>query len=519
MTEITRRHLLGLAGASAAGAAVCVCARRALAATQHPVTAAEHTPAVLPETARQHFVTRPDLQPPKIAVTQYGHVASSRYIFLDSPAAGPGTGGAVIINSKGDLIWFDPDSPGQNKMDVNAQMLNGEPVLTWFQGPIVLGHGEGQAYIADNTYTVQQTVSAQKALSGSGADGLKVDLHEFFITPNNTAIISAYNMHSGVDLSGIGGPSSGHIFSGVFQEIGLVGSQAGQLLFQWDSFPMVPISESQMPIGGFGNGSKADPFDYFHINSICLDTDGNYLVSSRHCWTIFKINSQTGDVMWRLGGKRSSFNVGPDAVFHWQHHVRRTSPGELTVFDNGAAGKTFETETRSRAMILNVNETTMEASLKRGFAYPLQNVLAWAMGSAQVLPDGDMFVDWGETARFSQFSAEGKLVLDGRMNKHAPSYRGFSQVWSGHPTTRPSVVAKPSSTGATVYASWNGSTEIASWVIWAGETSTSLARVTSAPRTGFETTIAVQNAGPYFMAVARDAKQNILRKSEVVQVS
>ena len=91
------------------------------------------------------------------------------------------------------------------------------------------------------------------------------------------------------------------------------------MLFQWDSLDHVPVTDTYRPFAG---GTKADPFDYFHINSISIAPDGDLLVSARNTCAVYKVARPTGQVTWRLGGKRSSFRMGPGATFWWQHDVR-----------------------------------------------------------------------------------------------------------------------------------------------------------------------------------------------------
>ena len=59
----------------------------------------------------------------------------------------------------------------------------------------------------------------------------------------------------------------------------------------------------------------------------------------------------------------------------------------------------------------------------------------------------------------------------------------------------------------TVYASWNGATQVASWNVLAGATATSLQPVAHAARGGFETAIALPagTTGPFVTVQALDA--------------
>ena len=190
--QITRRRALRVAGAAAAGVTgAALGALRAEAAGHQPSPTASPSPSPsggwVPPPAPS-FVSRPDLTPPPISVTQYGRVSPGRYIFLDSPNAGPGVGGGVIIDHTGELVWYGPDTATEHKLDVNVQALDGEPVLTWWEGTIVSGHGEGKGMIVDSSYRVKHAIYAK--------NGLKADLHEFFITPDGNAIISAFRLHS-----------------------------------------------------------------------------------------------------------------------------------------------------------------------------------------------------------------------------------------------------------------------------------------------------------------------------------
>ena len=126
-------------------------------------------------------------------------------------------------------------------------------------------------------------------------------------------------------------------------------------------------------------------WDFFHINSVDLDGDGNLLISSRSMQTLYKLD-RTGRILWRLGGQRNDFEIGPGANFAWQHHARRQPDGTLTVFDNGA---TPAVEKRSRGLILDVDEQAMSATLLHQYTHP--KILAASQGSVHPLRD----TSWG----------------------------------------------------------------------------------------------------------------------------
>jgi hypothetical protein len=135
----------------------------------------------------------------------------------------------------------------------------------------------------------------------------------------------------------------------------------------------------------------------------------------------------------------------------------------------------------------------------------------------QVLPDGEVLVGWGNLPYFSQFAADGTLILDGQFPVGDQSYRTFTSAWTANPTDKPAVAARVNPAGGSaVYASWNGATKVDTWTVLAGKTPGALARVGAQRRSGFETTITVHSTGPYFAVIAEDAGGHALGRSPTV---
>ena len=205
----------------------------------------------------------------------------------------------MIIDGNGDLVWFLDLSPGADStmraFNFNVQTLRGEPVLTWFQGAVTDGHGQGHYEIWGTNYT--------KVAEVYGQDGYQGDLHEFVLTDRGTALFTCYGQAT-TDLSGFGGQTAGKYLYGVVQEVDV---STGQLLFEWRSDEHVALGES---IGGIK--TSAIPWDYFHVNSICVDpTDDNLIISGRNTWAFYKVDRVSGAVIWRLGGRATDFDIGP----------------------------------------------------------------------------------------------------------------------------------------------------------------------------------------------------------------
>jgi outer membrane protein assembly factor BamB len=468
----------------------------------HRVTAVATSPSTTAAapSALQSFVTRPDLLPPIVRVTSYSSTAHTTppFIFIaprNYNTKAPGQAGLMILDRSGRLVWFKPITP-QAPFDFNAQSYRGRPVLTWWQGKIVVDYGVGTAEMADSAYNFQQSLPA--------GHGIQADLHELTLTSAGTALVTAYHVVT-TDLSSVGGQAKGQLVGGHAQEIDLA---TGKVLFDWDSTAHIALDESYVGV------PKTGQYDYFHINSIAEAPDGNLLISARNTWAVYKIDRSTGKVLWRLNGKKSDFTMGPGSVFYWQHDARPHGPGTISVFDDGAPSE----EQRSRGLVLAVDDKAMHVSLAHAYVHPA-GFLAANQGNVQVLPDGRVFVGWGNQPYFSEFATDGTLLLDGEMPIGYRSYRALCHDWGGKPTEPPAVAARSNPAGGTVaYASWNGATDVYSWNVLAGKESTSLEVVGSQLSSGFESAIAVNSSAPYFAVVAMSSRGKELGRSPMTNV-
>jgi hypothetical protein len=247
----------------------------------------------------------------------------------------------------------------------------------------------------------------------------------------------------------------------------------------------VPLSDSY---SNPAHASSAEPFDFFHVNSIGVDQDGSLLISARNTWTVYDLDPLSGQINWQLGGKQSSFTIAPGARTAWQHDPRQLADGEFSIFDNGAAPAIHS---QSRGIVVSLDAQSRTASLTTQLEHP-PPLLADSQGNMQALENGDWFVGWGQDPDFSEFNAAGALLFDARFPPHTQSYRDFRFAWTGLPSEPPAFAIEPAAgRAASVYASWNGATLVAAWRVLSGPTASRLTAVAQAPHSGFETTIAV----------------------------
>jgi arylsulfotransferase ASST len=251
------------------------------------------------------------------------------------------------------------------------------------------------------------------------------------------------------------------------------------------------------------------PYDYFHVNSVEPGPNDTLIVSARHTHAVYEISKRTGRIVWRLGGKRSDFEMGPGTRVAWQHDARLHPDGTLTIFDDGAAPAV---EKRSRAIVLRLDTHRMTARLVRAYVHP-DGLLASSQGNMQVLPDGHVLVGWGSEPYVTEFSNAGEVVFDMRFNKGADSYRAYRFPWVGHPTGRPSLAAKRKKDDVQAWASWNGATQVRSWALLAGPDAAHLSRIAVVSRNGFETPIDVHTKARRLAVEALDAAGRVLGTS------
>ncbi len=167
----------------------------------------------------------------------------------------------------------------------------------------------------------------------------------------------------------------------------------------------MPYSESEQPLPA----SASDPWDWFHMNAVKLDTNGNLLIDARDTWTTYEVSKKTGKVRWQLGGKDSSFKLAAvkgqsldnaGEIFAWQHDPEAHGDGTYTLFDDEAAGTantgddTLVDLSYSRAVTVKLDFRSHVATLVSANAQP-EGDSAPSQGNVQVQSGGGEFVGWG----------------------------------------------------------------------------------------------------------------------------
>jgi hypothetical protein len=448
----------------------------------------------------QSFYTMPGAQAPIMTVTVPDRDPAAGDI-LTTNGPGPGQYGPLIYTPQGRLVWFDKLPSGETAEDLNEQTYEGQRDLTWWKGRVLsLGFGQGEDVVMNSSY---QTVARVR-----GGNGLKADLHDFQIAPHDVAYITAYNPIR-CNLKAAEGATDGTIVDTAIQEIDI---KTGLVRWEWHSLDHVGASESQVEAP-----ATAAPWDWFHINSIDPEPDGNLFISARSTWAGYQLEGGSGRILWRLGGLKSSFKMGAGTRTAWQHDGRVLADGEVTFFDDGSNPPIHR---QSRAVRIALDLATREAHLVAAYTHPDPPLLAASQGNMQTLASGNTVVGYGGVPAISEYGKDGALLFDAHQPFDMSFYRAFRFPWSGRPLSPPAVLASLNDTSeeTIVHASWNGATGVALWRVLAGKRSGPLTAQTTIPASGFESSTTLPKRYARVAVQALDAAGHVLGTSRTVGV-
>ncbi|CBF80796.1 hypothetical protein AN8558.2 [Aspergillus nidulans FGSC A4] len=457
----------------------------------------------------------------QISQTDNSTGCDDRYTFLAPRGDSVAHEGPMILDAQGELVWMKHN--WDTTHDFKVQRYRGEDYLTYWEGSQVEGRGYGSWYMLDSTYTPRYVINPVGDYGG--------DLHELHITSAETALVTIYDPTL-ADLSSIGGPEVGWIYDCLFQEIDIA---TGDLIFEWRASKYFPVNSSYNALNGSGK-KRASAFDFFHINSVDKDGEGNYIISARHLHAVICISRHTGEILWTLGGRTNEFqdlSDGEATSFSWQHDARwHAESNTLTLFDN-AAHAYSDQDLASHGMAIYLDIPKREATLLDAYYHPY-NTKSVSQGNVQILDEsGRVLVGWGHSAAYSEFSADGQLLCNVHFGASAywgfgrvVSYRAYKADWIGNPQSQPDATVL----GDVVYVSWNGATEVVTWRLetWdivSGELidepdrTGNVIAVQEYEKTGFETEISVpaELDSPVFRLAALDVEGNVLGVTDPLQ--
>ncbi len=324
----------------------------------------------------------------------------------------------MIIDPRGRLVWFHQLAPPLVATNFRPQFFAGRRVLTWWQGKVTIAaYGLGAGMIYDTSYRPVRVVRA--------GNGYAADLHEFVLTRSGDALLTVQSLilrHPAGTAPGTLAP----FLDSIVQEVDV---RTGLVVWEWHALGHIPVADS------LATPATSPYFDAYHINSIEMVRGGRVLISARDTSAVYEIDRTTGRLLWTLGGKASSFRMGPGAPFFFQHDAQLLSGHRVSLFDDEGGPPSLAPS--SRGLILRLNFRHHTATLVHQYRRPGHDTLADSEGNVQTLPSGGAVVGFGSAPYFSEFGPGGKLQFDARLPFDDGSYRVFGAPWAATPLTRP----------------------------------------------------------------------------------
>ena len=387
----------------------------------------------------------------------------------------------------------------------------------------MLGWGHGHGIIMDKHYRIVKSVEPTSYQASS-------DMHEFMLLPNGKSALMTQYLRSVENLCQFGICNGlGYVQQGAFQEVDV---ETGKALFEWRSLDHIDLDESYVKpgtteISGSGKHNQS-PWDYFHINSIDKNADGDYLISARHVSAIYKISGKDGHVIWRLNGARSDYHLD-DFDFSFQHDARWVSEDKdktvITLFDNGSNGFN-QTQPWSTGLMVEMDHNTKTAKVLKRYDPPALNGgrhISKSQGNYQTLGNGNILLGWGNDAFWTEYTEDGTVAFYGTIGwRNVMNYRVHKfDNWVGLPLTKPALwtYSKTGSDEMVFYVSWNGATEVKKWVFHTSESKSGpWSKVGTVDKDGFETLYRQSKTPKYSYVDALDKKGKLLGSSEVQEL-
>jgi hypothetical protein len=337
---------------------------------------------------------------PTLSATSGGAGPSPGHVFL--------TLSAFFSSDRFEAVVDDHGVPSYVRSTLNPEDLKLQP-----NGHYSVARGRTDAL--DSTFDIVELDQTFTPVASHTTKNLtNTEFHDSILLPGGGRILMAYE------------PNSGKVDS-VVEEV----NAAGSVVFTWNS--------EDHTIASDGLTSLAD---YAHLNSIELMHDGNLLLSFRHLSQVMKVNRTTGAVMWRLGGKRSTFTFPDDPMGGScaQHTARELANGDIQIFDNGSR----ITSTTPQALCPDPSNPTgprITRPSSRVTVYHLDE----AAGTATLVKETP-------TGGFSEFAGSAQRLGTGTLADNVFIGHSLETATGADTTPSPVIASETTAAGATVWS-------------------------------------------------------------------
>lgn len=287
----------------------------------------------------------------------------------------------IVIDNGGRVVWYRA-LPGGPSLNFQPQ-----PTGHYFTGPTNAPPGELRAW-------VEFDVLGDVVRSFGCADGLRSRFHDILVEPDGGYWILCDDTRM-MDLSAIGGVASAQVTGSVVQHL----ASDGSVRFRWSAFDHFALTDLD---AAFRSGS---PVNFTHANAFDFDGAGHVLVSFRSLNEITSIDTATGSVAWRLGGRANQFTFDEAGdPFARQHGLRVDGAGRLVLLDNLGQQDGSRVERFSLGAARTASRTAAVAG-----SPPVTALLG---GAVQQLAQGRVLVAYGNGDRVQEYDAAGSVAWE-----------------------------------------------------------------------------------------------------------
>lgn len=328
-------------------------------------------------------------------------------------------GFAVMMNTRGDvLFYYTNPNPRLNVSDFKRYILpNGKIRYTMMvqTTSCCSAYWYGELLVMDGKFRKIRSLRQQKDIKGTGL----IDNHDSLLLSDYHYILPR-NQHEVMVVDG----KEKHVAASIMQEI-----KNGQVIFEWQSQNYPELLDEALRACQYEEHAQ----DYLHLNSIIIDPrDNHFIVSFRSTSSVMKIHRKTGQILWRLGGKKDDFGLTPEQLFIFQHTATITDDGYVMIFDNHVrdldprcAGEfPYQPAETSRILKFKLDEKNKRLAGFQSFPLPWH---AAYMGSVFETEYNTYIVGYGSNAQMgaAEIDRDGKILWEMRQPVGFYNYRVY----------------------------------------------------------------------------------------------
>ena len=295
-------------------------------------------------------------------------------------------GCAIILDHSGNIIWYDLR---------DTKLMN---PFSWTANNTIIS--------LDNTNRINefdlfgnQIFELQK-----GEKNLSSKMHHEIRRVENDDILVLTHKFTKFDLSQFGGNLNDSIKADGILRL----DSAGNQVWRWDMLDVAdPLKDKNI---------LTSKHDWSHANSVNVTHDGNYIISFHHFDQVWKIDSGTGEIIWKLG-KNGDFELDDDNIFYKQHAVHELDENEFLIFDNGDIVRKY-----SRALKLKINEDDMSIVSSKS-VFLADSLFSFKQGSVYEIEDKKYLFCLAAKNKIAVIDELGNILW--QVNSDVPHYRAY----------------------------------------------------------------------------------------------